>query len=417
MGGEWSGHRRAGKPTTAWSRWPGTRSPGSWAASASTPRSTSATAGGRVPQHVLDLPRLQHLHEGQGPARRPLHHQPHLRHLRRQPRHVLRATPRTWPTASRRRPWASGSSTWARPPSTCSTTTSSRRTWSAWTSARRWSRETNPGVLSRPSAPSRRTPATTATRPSPTSCGRSTRSRRVLPRGPPGQPLHPRDVLPHGGPARPPLDAVPRRRGHHGHRPAVHRLLHPAHALRGVHEAGRPACTTTCSTSSTRRCPATRRSAAAGSCWAAGARSRPRGLQLQLRGHDQVGPRHVRHPRRRRRRQAWSPTTSSTSTWASGSCSATPTTTTGRTRRCSSTRDPLGNPVDRRHPWNQHTNPAAAEARLRRQLQLGRWRRAGSTAPTTWPLDTGGGPLARLWSTALSGRSTTATSRPPGTAS
>ena len=21
------------------------------------------------------------------------------------------------------------------------------------------------------------------------------------------------------------------------------------------------------------------------------------------------------------------------------------------------TRDPLGNPVDRRHPWNQHTNP------------------------------------------------------------
>ena len=27
------------------------------------------------------------------------------------------------------------------------------------------------------------------------------------------------------------------------------------------------------------------------------------------------------------------------------------------------THDPLGNPVDRRHPWNQHTNPAAAEAR------------------------------------------------------
>ena len=45
-------------------------------------------AGGRVPQHLVDLPRLQHLHEGQGPARRPLHHQPHLRHLRRQPRHL-----------------------------------------------------------------------------------------------------------------------------------------------------------------------------------------------------------------------------------------------------------------------------------------------------------------------------------------
>ena len=35
-----------------------------------------------VPQHLLDLPRLQHLHEGQGPARRALHHQPDLRDLR-----------------------------------------------------------------------------------------------------------------------------------------------------------------------------------------------------------------------------------------------------------------------------------------------------------------------------------------------
>ena len=33
--------------------------------------------------------------------------------------------------------------------------------------------------------------------------------------------------------------------------------------------------------------------------------------------------------------------------------------------------DPLGNPVDRRHPWNQHTNPKPAEARPRRQVQLG----------------------------------------------
>ena len=38
--------------------------------------------GGGVSQHLLHLPRLQHLHEGQGPARRPLHHQPDLRHLR-----------------------------------------------------------------------------------------------------------------------------------------------------------------------------------------------------------------------------------------------------------------------------------------------------------------------------------------------
>ena len=43
---------------------------------------------GRVPQHLVHLSRLQHLHEGQRSARRPLHHQPHLRHLRRQPRHL-----------------------------------------------------------------------------------------------------------------------------------------------------------------------------------------------------------------------------------------------------------------------------------------------------------------------------------------
>ena len=42
---------------------------------------------------------------------------------------------------------ASRSSTSARPPSTCSTTTSSRRTWSASTSARRWSPRPTPGVL------------------------------------------------------------------------------------------------------------------------------------------------------------------------------------------------------------------------------------------------------------------------------
>ena len=48
-----------------------------------------AQGGSRVPQHLVDLPRLQPLHEGQGPARRALHHQPDLRHLRRQPRDLL----------------------------------------------------------------------------------------------------------------------------------------------------------------------------------------------------------------------------------------------------------------------------------------------------------------------------------------
>jgi hydrogenase large subunit len=69
-------------------------------------------------------------------------------------------------------------------------------------------------------------------------------------------------------------------------------------------------------------------------------------------------------------------------------------------------RDPLGNPVDRRHPWNQTTLPKPQ----RRDLAGGnyswvmspRWydRRTGEHLA----LDTGGGPLARLWATALAGK-------------
>jgi hydrogenase large subunit len=67
--------------------------------------------------------------------------------------------------------------------------------------------------------------------------------------------------------------------------------------------------------------------------------------------------------------------------------------------------DPLGNAVDRRHPWNQTTLPRPQK----RDLEGGkyswvmspRWydRRTGDHLA----LDTGGGPLARLWATALAG--------------
>ncbi|MBK8901654.1 MAG: nickel-dependent hydrogenase large subunit [Anaerolineaceae bacterium] len=69
------------------------------------------------------------------------------------------------------------------------------------------------------------------------------------------------------------------------------------------------------------------------------------------------------------------------------------------------THDPLGNPVDRRHPWNQTTIPKPQK----RDLEGGnyswvmspRWydKRTGDHLA----LDTGGGALARLWSTALAG--------------
>ena len=64
--------------------------------------------------------------------------------------------------------------------------------------------------------------------------------------------------------------------------------------------------------------------------------------------------------------------------------------------------DPLGNPVDRRHPWNQHTNPRPQKRNFDGNyswVMSPRW----FDGKDHLALDTGGGPIARLWSTALSG--------------
>ncbi|HEY8146453.1 MAG TPA: nickel-dependent hydrogenase large subunit [Kofleriaceae bacterium] len=68
-------------------------------------------------------------------------------------------------------------------------------------------------------------------------------------------------------------------------------------------------------------------------------------------------------------------------------------------------RDPLGNPVDRRHPWNQTTIPKPQKRDLEGKytwVMSPRWldKRTGDHLA----LDTGGGPLARLWTTALAGQ-------------
>ena len=66
------------------------------------------------------------------------------------------------------------------------------------------------------------------------------------------------------------------------------------------------------------------------------------------------------------------------------------------------TRDPLGNPVDRNHPWNQHTIPQPQKRDFDDKyswVMSPRW----FDGKDHLALDTGGGPIARLWSTALSG--------------
>jgi hydrogenase large subunit len=64
------------------------------------------------------------------------------------------------------------------------------------------------------------------------------------------------------------------------------------------------------------------------------------------------------------------------------------------------THDPLGNPVDRRHPWNQHTIPKPQKRDFNDKyswVMSPRW----YDGKDYLALDTGGGPLARLWATAL----------------
>jgi hydrogenase large subunit len=66
--------------------------------------------------------------------------------------------------------------------------------------------------------------------------------------------------------------------------------------------------------------------------------------------------------------------------------------------------DPLGNQIDRRHPWNQTTLPRPQKRDFNGNytwVMSPRWldKRTGDHLA----LDTGGGPIARLWSTALSG--------------
>ena len=68
------------------------------------------------------------------------------------------------------------------------------------------------------------------------------------------------------------------------------------------------------------------------------------------------------------------------------------------------THDPLGNPVDRNHPWNQTTLPKPQKRDFNGNyswVMSPRW--YDKTSGKHLALDTGGGPIARLWTTALAG--------------
>jgi len=67
--------------------------------------------------------------------------------------------------------------------------------------------------------------------------------------------------------------------------------------------------------------------------------------------------------------------------------------------------DPLGNPIDQRHPWNQTTTPRPQKRDFAGKytwVMSPRW--FDKRTEKHLALDTGGGPLARFWVTALAGR-------------
>jgi hydrogenase large subunit len=69
------------------------------------------------------------------------------------------------------------------------------------------------------------------------------------------------------------------------------------------------------------------------------------------------------------------------------------------------TADPLGNPIDQRHPWNQTTTPRPQKRDLNGKytwVMSPRW--FDKRTDEYLALDTGGGPLARFWVTARAGR-------------
>jgi len=244
----------------------------------------------------------------------------------------------------------------------------SRRTWSRWTSARRWCAN-HPGVWEK---------AAGTEAPHAKDHGYKTigdimksvkpESRASSPRGAPGQPLHARDVLPDGRAARASLHAL----SGGVERWATVQLFtpttHPADALRRVRQARGP---------DARRPVRLLLPGPAGyeevgkrrillGCWGV---VPDRVLQLHYKDMTQWGREDVRHPGRGGGPSS-SPPTWSRSTSASASCSGHSTTRTGPARRCSSPRTRWGTSVDARHPWNQHTIPMP-QSGLRRQLHLG----------------------------------------------
>ena len=150
-------------------------------------------------------------------------------------------------------------------------------------------------------------------------------------------------------------------------------------------------------------------------CW--GSFKNPDVLRLHLPRHDRLGPQDVRHARRRRRRQARHHRPGARSTSASASCSGSSYYDDWAGQETFVTPRPARQPGRPAPPVEPDDHPAAAEARLRRQVHLGDVaalvrQRPASTWRSTPAAGRSPGCGRRRWP----GWSTSATSRRPATA-
>ena len=257
-----------------------------------------------MPGDLVDLPRLQCLHERKGSPRRALRHQPDLRNLRRQPRDLRRIRPEHGVRREAARPRGvdhqlrRGGRVHVRPQPLPGQ--SGRGGLLRADGARNQSLRARQGGEHAGAACGRARP--------PDHRGHHARAQplrgRPLQRSAAHEQSGARDVLPDGRPARPSFHALSRRRGHRPLGAAVQRVFRPAHALHRFRQADGAAA----------RRPLRLLPASAPRVRARGTTADParllgsvpesRGMRLPLPDHAAVGTADVRHSRHRDRRRA-----------------------------------------------------------------------------------------------------------------
>ena len=228
--------------------------------------------------------------------------------------------------------------------------------------------------------------------------------RRLLPGDAAGGALHARDVLPVRRPPHPPLDDHAGRGQRRHHAPDLHRLLRAADALHRLREARRCRCTTTSTTSSSTELPGYddvgyRRTDLV--CW--GAFDDPDYVDYDYKNMGAWGEKRYVTP----------------GVVIDGELRSTNLVDINLMIRIllgSSyfddwtdeetyvTQDPLGNPVDKRHPWNKTTLPKPQKRDWGDKYSWVASPRIYDERTDTYiASDTGGGPFARQWVTAKAG--------------